>query len=143
MKSLSINKYQAASATLLLASVGAFISLYLWNATVTATGVVCFTGCESVISGEYGKMFGVPVSAYGFAFYGLIILLAYLRMNISDRLLDKLMFSVLVFGVAYTLYLRYLEFFVIGDICIWCWGSALVIVLICIVQYLGYRRDKV
>lgn len=126
---------------LILASVGAFISIYLWNAHFSSSEVICSTGCEQVISGPYGELFGVPWGAYGMAFYALIVLVTFLRMNIDHILLDRLMGIVILGGVGATLYLRYLEFFKIGEICIWCWGSAFA-VLALVATYLVQMRGR-
>jgi uncharacterized membrane protein len=45
-------------------------------------------------------------------------------------------------GVLFTVYLTYLELFVIHAICRWCVGSALIIAAIWIVALLGLRKDS-
>lgn len=127
---------------LILSSIGAFISIYLWNAHVTTSEVICSTGCEQVISGPYGELFGVPWGAYGMAFYALVVLVTFLRMQIDHILLDRLMGVVILGGVGATLYLRYLEFFKIGEICAWCWGSALVVLAMVVTYILQMRGRK-
>ena len=56
--------------------------------------------------------------------------------GISSRLLPILSGV----GLAFTIYLTYLELFVIKAICRWCVGSAVIITLIFIVALLDWRR---
>ncbi len=116
-----------------LGSVGALVSLYLWDFHVNSSEIVCFTGCESVLSSEYGEFFGVPIAAYGFGYYIGVLLVIFIRSKIRDLLLDRILGLFIFWGILFSLYLRYLEFFILNDICMWCWISFVVIILMSIV----------
>ena len=126
----------------LLSGVGALISLYLWNAHVSNVDVICTTGCDAVLQSKYGSMMGVPVGAYGTAFYVGLMGLIFLQSKIVHKLLEDLIKLFLIAGGLFTLYLRYLEFFILHEICIWCWGSVVVILAISLLFILISRENK-
>jgi uncharacterized membrane protein len=89
------------------------------------------------------RFLGVEVAAIGVAGYALLLLLTLAALQPrwagSRRLLEAI--AVLSGGaVAFTLYLKYLELFVIHAICRWCVGSAVIIVLVFLLQFLDHRR---
>ena len=111
-----------------LASIGLGISLYLlYVQHVASAKVVCMTGCSQVLASKYGYMFGLPVSLYGVAFYLAVILTNSLKDQKHRILALRILISV---GLIYTVYLRYLEFARLHHICLWCWGSAVVVLLL-------------
>lgn len=112
-----------------LSVIGGLVSLYLWDFHLRSSSILCLTGCDKVLSSEYGVMLGVPVAAYGFAFYAILILMVFIRLNIRHLLIDRILGGLLFWGILFSLYLRYLEFFVLYDICMWCWVSFVIIIM--------------
>ncbi|MFN2325523.1 MAG: vitamin K epoxide reductase family protein, partial [Gemmatimonadales bacterium] len=45
-------------------------------------------------------------------------------------------------AVAFTAYLKYLEFFVIGAVCQWCVASAIIILVIFLLSVADWRRSR-
>ncbi len=128
---------------IVLSLMGIALSGYLWWFQVTPSIIPCTDdGCANVLNSQYGKLFGVPMSVYGFFFYATVALFAFLRMEISHKLLDKILLLLIIAGILFTIYLRYLEFFVIGDICTWCWGSVVIILLILLSYICGMKKTK-
>ncbi len=129
---------------LLLSIVGMLLCAYLWWIQVSDTIVPCTDdGCETVLNSEYGKILGVPMAVYGFFFYVGVWFLAFERSLIKHKLLDLFLGILIVWGVLFGVYLRYLEFAKIGDICIWCWGSfgiTLVMLGVFIFEHLKLRK---
>jgi uncharacterized membrane protein len=81
------------------------------------------------------------VALYGVVGYLVLLVLSMDTLRrpaaaISSRLLLILSGA----GLAFTIYLTYLELFVIKAICRWCVGSAVIITLIFIVALLDWRR---
>jgi uncharacterized membrane protein len=118
-----------------LALVGFFVSLYLWLYKIGVIGELkCGTGsCEFVQASRYAWLFGQPVALYGVGGYA--ALLAVALVGLQPRFLTspaptKWLAALALVGFAFTLYLTYLELFVIHALCRWCVVSAVIITLI-------------
>ena len=134
-------KYRMAAALLSLA--GFFVSLYLYLYKIGRIGTLaCGTGgCETVQTSPFSRFLGLEVALYGVIGYLVLLVLSVDMLRrpvagISSRLLPILSGV----GLAFTIYLTYLELFVIKAICRWCVGSAVIITLIFIVALLDWRR---
>ena len=134
-------KYRMAAALLSLA--GFFVSLYLYLYKIGRIGTLaCGTGgCETVQTSPFSRFLGLEVALYGVVGYLVLLVLSMDTLRrpaaaISSRLLVILSGV----GLAFTIYLTYLELFVIKAICRWCVGSAVIITLIFIVALLDWRR---
>jgi uncharacterized membrane protein len=130
-------------ATLSLA--GLFIAIYMYLYKLGKIGsLVCGTGaCETVQLSPQARFLGVEVALIGVIGYAVMLLLALLALQprfagpaLPSRLLPVLAGG----GVLFTVYLTYLELFVIHAICRWCVGSAVVIVLILGLSLIDVRR---
>jgi uncharacterized membrane protein len=129
----------------LLALVGFFVALYLWFYKIGLIGnLQCGSGsCEYVQTGRYGDLFGVPVALYGVVGYALMFVVALVglqpRLQSSPRPTHLL--AVLAGGgFLFTLYLIYVEVFIIQAICRWCMVSAVIIGAIAVVAWSGIVR---
>ena len=128
----------------LLALTGLFVALYL---TLYKTGVIgqitCTVGsCETVNTSQWSTLFGLPVAAWGLGFY--IVALIVAVAGTTDRWVDERSVSVALvalsgWGVLFSLWLTYLELFVIHAICMWCVISAIIVTLIFVVSVLDLR----
>jgi uncharacterized membrane protein len=112
-----------------VALVGIVVAAYL--SYVESQGVQAVCGpvgdCNTVQQSEYAKLFGViPVGAVGLVGYVAIIaawLVARLRAGFADW--AKLAtLAMTLFGTVFSIYLTFLEPFVIGATCVWCLTSA-------------------
>lgn len=129
----------------LLALVGFFVALYLWLHQLGIGGELkCGTGgCDMVQASRWARFLGIPVAAYGVVGYAAIlaVALAALRPAALARRGPTLMLAALATGgLLFTLYLTYLELFVIHAICRWCVASAVIIAAIWVVAVSGLRR---
>lgn len=114
----------ARKSILVFSALGIMISIYMFYAKLNTSALVCgISPCYVVNESQYSYLFGIPLSAYGVAFYLLIFILALLMKK-------YLLFWVSVFGVLFSVYLTYLEFFVIHAWCQWCITSAFLTLLI-------------
>jgi uncharacterized membrane protein len=129
----------------LLALVGLFVATYL---TMYKTGMIgeitCSIGsCETVNTSRWSTFLGLPVAAWGLGFY--ITALTVAIVGSSDRWADErgpalLMVGLSGWGVLFSLWLTYLELFVIHAICMWCVISAIIVTLIFITSVLDLRE---
>jgi uncharacterized membrane protein len=119
-----------------LSVTGAFIAFYLTFVEVTGTEAVCgpVGDCNSVQTSPYSRVLGfLPVGLLGLLGY-LGILAAYVlqvRGPLNLRNMAALaVWGMVVFGLLFTIYLTFLEPFVIGATCAWCIASAVVMTLL-------------
>ena len=135
--------YRMSAAFLSLA--GLLISGYLYLYKIGRIGsLACGTGsCETVQLSPWSRFAGLDVSLIGVVGYAglLAASLASLQAGAERRQwLIRGMAVAAGIGVAFTLYLTYLELFVIHAICRWCVVSAVIIVGILVVALLEQRR---
>lgn len=130
----------------LLANIfGLGIATFLWYSTLSIKVIGCLTGgCETVLSSSFAKIFGVPIAAWGFAFYGVGILLALFRL-VDDRpvirLTSWLMSATSIFASAYFFYLEIVK---IHAICFWCkFSTATTIILLILVIFEVKKRGGI
>lgn len=127
-----------------LALVGLLVSLYLTLHRLGIIGVLqCGTGsCEAVQSSAYAVFLGVPVPYVGVGGYlGLLVVsLAGLQPGLlAHRGITRLLLAMALLGFAFTLYLTYVELFILHAICRWCVGSAAIITAIAVVAVAAAR----
>jgi len=130
----------------LLALVGLFVALYLWLYKIGVIGALqCGIGvCEQVQTSRYAELFGVPVAFYGVVGYAALLAVAVLGLRpglLAERRLTLALAALATVGVAFSLYLTYLELFVIHAICRWCVGSAVIVTAIWVVAVSAVRRS--
>ncbi|HZB28418.1 MAG TPA: vitamin K epoxide reductase family protein [Gemmatimonadales bacterium] len=135
--------YRMSAAVLSL--LGLFLSAYLYLYKIGRVGMLaCGAGeCETVQQSAWSRFAGLEVSLIGFAGYAalLAVSLAGLQPPLASRRWPATLLSVLAgLGVLFSIYLTYLELFVIHAICRWCVGSAVIIVAILVVAVLDRRR---
>jgi uncharacterized membrane protein len=107
----------------ILAIIGLGASIYLTYVEVTHTRALCgpVGDCNAVQSSPYAKLFGVlPIGLVG-AFGYIAILVTWLWRRF------RTMYGMALFGTLFSIYLTYLELFVIHAVCIWCLLSAAII----------------
>jgi uncharacterized membrane protein len=129
----------------LLSLIGLFISAYLYLYKIGKIGTLaCGTGgCETVQLSPWSRFAGVDVSLIGVLGYAGLLALSLVALQpglSSQRLPSQLLAGLAGIGVAFTIYLTYLELFVIHAICRWCLGSAIIIVAILTATLLDLRR---
>lgn len=129
----------------LTALAGVFISAYLWLYKLGKIGTLtCGTGgCETVQLSPYSRFLGLEVAAIGAVGYALLLVLSLVSLNARPALAARLITALVVLsGMAllFTLYLKYLELFVIHAICRWCVASAVLILVFFVLVVLERRR---
>ena len=95
------------------------------------------TGCATVEKSKYSEMIGIHISVFGIIGYASIFAATLWRGD-PGRIVA---FVLSLFGFGFSLYLTYLEFWVIEAICQWCIASAAVMTLLFAVntaRVLGY-----
>ena len=119
-----------------MAIIGLGVALYLTFIEITKTPGVCgpIGNCNSVQESPYAYLFGIiPIGVLGAAGY-LIILIAWCLRRFGQKNWNKFLTFCLwgfaLFGTLFSIYLTFLEPFVIGASCIWCLSSAILMTII-------------
>jgi len=120
----------------LLALIGLAVAIYLAFVETSGAEAVCgpVGDCNAVQQSEWAKLFGViPIGVIGVAGYAVVLAAWAVARLGSGRLVDWSRVALLagsVAGVVFSVYLTFLEPFVIGATCMWCLGSAVVVTLL-------------
>jgi uncharacterized membrane protein len=112
-----------------VAAVGIGVAAYIAIAQAGDGAAACFGGgggCETVAESSHSELLGVNVALIGAFGYALLLVCAILRGD-GPRLAG---FTLALIGLGFSVYLTYLELFVIDAICQWCVLSALLMTLL-------------
>lgn len=127
-----------------LAVVGLAVAGYLSYVETQMVSAMCgpVGDCNAVQSSAYARLFGtVPVAIVGAMGYLAVLAAWYWERRSADGALATLVtFGIALCGVCFSLYLTYLEPFVIRAVCAWCLTSSVVITLILLVSVGPARR---
>ena len=132
----------------MLSLAGIFVALYLLLYKLGMIGnLSCSVGsCETVNSSKWATFLGLPVAGWGVAWYVAMFILA--LVSTGARFAESSMVSTVLLGVAtsgllFSLWLTYLELFVINAICQWCVVSAIIVTIIFVVTVMDWRDSRV
>src|SRR5208283_3151905 len=122
--------------SLILALLGLFDSLYLlWIYTSPSRPMVCFgTGCDAVRLSAYSHLWGVPMPVFGAAGYVLVAWLIIAESLVPTAVAIEVRYALAGatgLGFLFSLYLEYLQGFVIHAFCAWCVTSGVVMTALC------------
>ena len=131
----------------LVALIGVFLSLYLTMFKLGYIGTLaCGSGsCETVQLSKWGDFLGVPVAAWGVGYYAIVLGLAFAGVQVryeSSARLTNLLVYVTGAGLLFSLWLTYLELFVIHALCRWCLGSAAMTLVLFVLALWDRRAER-
>ena len=133
-------------AVAVLALCGVLVSTYLLLYKLGVIGsMICGAAneCERVQASRYAMLFGIPVAAYGVGGYLVLLILALFGLRedqVARPMATRWLAGLSALGVAFSLYLLYLELFIIHAVCRWCSVSGVVMLAICAVSVAGLVR---
>ncbi len=130
-----------------LALAGAFVALYLTLYKVGVIGeLACSVGeCETVNTSRWATFLGLPVAAWGLATYVVLFVLAIAGLSergSESRAISYMMVAISGWSVLFSMWLTYLELFVIHAICIWCVTSACIMLGILMTSIADLRSQR-
>ncbi len=132
---------------IIAAFIGLIDSIYLIWIKIANDKIYCLPGigdCWTVNTSQYSQVFGIPISVFGAIAY-LAILVAALFANRSNFLRANqitLLFGITLAGFLYSLYLTYLELFVINAICPFCVISAVAMTILFVLSVLRLVKSQ-
>jgi uncharacterized membrane protein len=131
------------------ALVGLLTSGYLAYVKVFDTPIYCTPGlgdCTTVNLSRYSELWGIPIAIFGILSYIAILLMVLFgdRLKLVKQYQVLTIFGMSLFGFLYSLYLTYLEIFVIRAICQWCVlsGLCMTIIFAAAVYWLKLQRGS-
>jgi len=117
-----------------LSSLGLCISAYVWYSQSYGKPIACWTrDCDRVIRSSYSRLLGVHNSTIGFWLYLSILLvnsLRHLGLEPWPTLASSTISLLAFIGTLVSLYLTYIQLFVLKGICNWCLTSSALILTI-------------
>ena len=124
----------------LLSLVGLADALYLTIEHVTGQSVRCtiISGCSAVLSSPYAVVAGVPLAMIGAAAYFTVFSLATLA-AFGYHSASKLLFAMVIAMFFVSMWLIYLQAFVIREFCQYCLLSAAITVALFVVVFINRR----
>ena len=119
-----------------VALVGLGVAGYLTYVETQSVEAICgpVGDCNAVQSSSYARVLGIlPVGILGLVGYAAILIAWIIQKVRDDRWADYAKLSMLgmpLFGTLYSIYLTYVEIWVIEAVCIWCLSSAVLIAVL-------------
>ena len=118
-----------------LSVAGLFVAGYLAYVEVAHVTAVCgpVGDCNTVQQSDYARLFGIPIGVLGLAGYLMILLAWAVYRYGKGKWANYAALAMLVMttgGVLFSIYLTFLEPFVIGATCAWCITSAVIMTLL-------------
>ena len=129
-----------------LCGLGIVVSGYLASKRLTGGSLACtrWAQCDVVNSSIYSKLLGIPVSFIGLGAYLLLLALALAALWTAGRTQRQILLLSLLLslgGVGFSVYLTYVEIYVIEALCSWCVASAIIITLLAILGVVNVLRS--
>ncbi|MFZ2095164.1 MAG: vitamin K epoxide reductase family protein [Anaerolineales bacterium] len=116
----------------ILCVIGLLVAGYLAYVETNRVEAICgpVGDCNTVQESEYARLFGIlPIGILGMAGYGMILLAWVIEQFSNKRKAAYASLAILGmsgFGVLFSIYLTFLEPFVIGATCAWCLTSSII-----------------
>ncbi len=126
---------------IVLSIIGFFVATYLTLVHYKGELPKCsISGCEVVSTSEYAVQFGVPIALFGAAYFLSIIILSVLVLqNSKNRIFDILLGTLIGLGAITSCVLLFIQFFVLGAICIYCVASDSISIIL---LFLYFYKNK-
>lgn len=128
------------------AAIGLADSIYLSWVKLAHRPIYCggYGGCETVAESKYAAVAGIPVAFFGILAY--LAILAFLYLEARDGFWADngplLVFGISLAGFFYSLYLTYLELYVIHAVCFYCVVSAVAITALLVLSIVRLARGQ-
>lgn len=135
-------------AIILLALVGVGVSSYaLWQHYAPLNSSFCNFGetfsCDLINKSAYSEVLGIPVALIGLV--GYLAIVAFAMFALLDaahcRHACAALLGLSIFGVFFSLFFTYIEFFVIGAACVLCIASQVIIIAAVIIAAIAWRSS--
>ena len=132
---------------LVAAIIGALDSVYLSWVKLSHNQTLCAPGlrdCFTVNTSRFSEIYGIPIALFGLSAYLLIIaiLLFESRNTFLQENARMALFGISLVGVLYSIYLSYLEAYVILAWCPYCVLSAVMILIVFAISIIRLKQEE-
>lgn len=132
--------------TLFISIIGLLDSIYLLIIKISQNPLLCIQGigdCWSVNTSKYSEVYGIPVSIFGILGYLLIsLLILIIRYNTAlEKKASYLFFGFTCIGFLYSIYLTYIEIFVLKALCPFCILSAIIMTVLFVISLVNLKKS--
>lgn len=108
----------------------------------TTPPCVIFSGCDVVTTSSYAVIAGIPVALLGALFYFSVLVLSLVYADRRALTALKIVRAISLPGFLFSLYLIYLQLFVLHAVCIYCMASAVTSTTIFALAFFALRKKK-
>lgn len=132
-------------AVILLGLIGLIDAVYLTAKYYTQSSVFCSllnNGCDLVTSSRYATIGGLPIALVGVVYYGVILFGAVSLWRKPRPVVWNYLFLISAVGFMFSLWLLYLQIFIIRAICFYCIISAAASILIFIISLIYSLKNN-
>lgn len=127
----------------LLSGLGIILSLYLTYIHYTdshAAFCTAGTDCDFVRQSGFAMILGIPVAALGVLGYAALLVIALVNFDRRNKWI--VLFVMSLAGLLFSVYLTFLELFVIKAMCMYCVASAILITLIFLAVLMSKKSEN-
>ncbi len=116
----------------LIVLAGLGVAGYLAAVELSQSEAVCglVGNCNVVQSSPYAQVFGIPIGVLGIVGYAAILVLWGIQQFTHIDAITNLLRVGVMLGALFSIYLTFLEPFVIGATCLWCLSSAVIMLFL-------------
>ena len=130
---------------LALTLIGIAVALYVAKGNYTGQPLWCpiIDGCNAVVNSPYSRVFGVPMSYFGFIYY--LYMFALAARLAFDPFSNSLRFRAVLYagvGAASSIYFMYLQLRFIREVCSYCLISAVTTFLLLFVAIWHFQVTR-
>ncbi|HMO78627.1 MAG TPA: vitamin K epoxide reductase family protein [Candidatus Paceibacterota bacterium] len=111
---------------IICAVIGLLDTVYLTIKHYEGAPVVCglFDRCDIVTTSKYSTIFGFPISLLGAIYYFLILILIDIYLFFKIKFIPKIALAISTLSFLFSVWLVYLQLFILKSICPYCMLSA-------------------
>lgn len=132
--------------------VGILVTTYLSYLKAAAVPAVCVVGgafnCGAVLNSAYSVFMGIPIAYLGLFMYLTLAVILFFEQRVPflQEYGKILMFGIGLFAWLFSMYLVYLQFFVLGALCPWCLSHeanmTVLFALLCVRLWRHFNSDN-
>jgi len=132
-----------------LSLIGLGVAGYLAYVEINQVEAICgpVGNCNTVQQSSYAMLFGIlPIGILGVLGY-LVMIIIWLAGNLDSEVWQKpaniLLWIISLIGVLFSVYLTFLEPFVIGATCLWCISSAVIMTILFLLATQKFKQSLI